>query len=162
MKQVTKKTFKSYAKDTEKSLNTLRIKATTVFTDYGVIFSLYRDERNVGYVTVWHDGYTSGTDETTGEKFRIPPFQPTMKSLFKAVYETVNSMLKENCFKFDWKYFAVTFKMGDVFCANIAYAARKSEVEIHYSKYDVCEIREADECEVEMAKRKHMPIIKIA
>ena len=159
MKRVTEKTFRSYARETLNELNTLELTATKVFTDYGVVFRLYRDERNVGHVAVWYDGYTSGTDETTGESFEIPPLQPTMKSLFKAVYETVNSMLKANCFKFEWKYFAVTFKIGDVFCTNIAHAARKSEVEAYYD--NVCDIRVANEYEVEVAKHKHMPIVEI-
>lgn len=260
MKQVAEKTFKAYAKETERELNTLEITATAVFTYYGVSFSLYRDECNVGYVTVWYDGYTSGTDETTGEMFRIPPFQPTMKSLFKAVYETVNYMLKGNCFKLkesvkqeirpltvtlhpedeeeektityeDAKgfhhavgqealeiekstdgisidkdhvyiviefldgseatfmrssvvriaegehvllerdpesamekpkqYFSVTFERDGIYSVNIAHAAKKSDVEAHYSKYNKCLIREANEYEVEEAKRRHMPIIKL-
>lgn len=54
------------------------------------------------------------------------------------------------------QYFTVTFKIGDVFCVNIAHAAKESDVRVHYD--NALNIRKANESEVEEAKRKHMPI----
>lgn len=99
MRKVTEKTFKAYARETAKQLNTLEITATTVFTYYGVCFRLYRDDCCVGHITIWYDGYRSGKDETTGKPIELNPLHDTMKDLFNAVYESVNGRLDDNGFK---------------------------------------------------------------
>lgn len=99
MRKVTEKTFKAYARETAKQLNTLEITATTVFTYYGVCFRLYRDDCCVGHITIWYDGYRSGKDETTGKSIELNPLRDTMKDLFNAVYEAVSGRLDDNGFK---------------------------------------------------------------
>lgn len=60
------------------------------------------------------------------------------------------------------KYFSVSFQHSEnVYCANIAHAETAEEVEAHYSKYAWYSVREAQDHEVETAKRKGMPIIEI-
>lgn len=173
MKTIAEKTFKAYARETAKQLNTLEITATTVFTYYGACFRLYRDDCCVGHITIWYDGYRSGRDETTGKSIELNPLHDTMKDLFKSVYETVNGILDENGLKFEEpdqvkevaeepkKYFSVTFEKNGIYSANIAHAVKKPDVEAHYSKYNNCVIKEAKGYEVEEAKRKHMPIVEI-
>lgn len=60
------------------------------------------------------------------------------------------------------KYFFVDFKWDDVvFCANIAHAENIEAVEKEYSKYSWYHIRDVQIGELEMAKRKGMPIIEL-
>lgn len=60
------------------------------------------------------------------------------------------------------KFYKVSFQYSEtVFCSNIAEATNAADVEKHYSKYTWVNIEEATSSEVEAAKRKGMPIIKV-
>lgn len=60
------------------------------------------------------------------------------------------------------KFYKVSFQyLETVFCSNIAEATNAADVEKHYSKYTWVNIEEATSSEVEAAKRKGMPIIKV-
>lgn len=60
------------------------------------------------------------------------------------------------------KYFYVSFKWDDVvYCSNIAHAENVEAVEKEYSKYSWHHIRDVQVGELEMAKRKGMPIIEL-
>jgi len=60
------------------------------------------------------------------------------------------------------KFYKVSFQYSEtVFCSNIAEAANAADVEKHYSKYTWVNIEEATNSEVEAAKRKGMPIVKV-
>lgn len=60
------------------------------------------------------------------------------------------------------KYFAVSFKYsGSVYCSNIAHAETAEAVNAHYSEYEWVSVRECEDCEVETACRKGMPIVEI-
>ena len=60
------------------------------------------------------------------------------------------------------KYYSVTFKHSeDVYCSNIAHAGCVEAVENHYSKYEWVNVKECDDCDVETARRKGMPIVEI-
>lgn len=101
MRNVSERTFRAYAREAVKELNKLEITATAVYTYYGVCFNLYRDECCVGRITVWHDGYRSCKDMTTGEVIEISPRHENMKDIFKAIPEAVNAHLDENGFVFE-------------------------------------------------------------
>lgn len=58
-------------------------------------------------------------------------------------------------------FYYVSFQYSDsVYCANIAEAQNVADVERHYSKYSWVKVSEAQQCEVETAKKKGMPIVK--
>lgn len=60
------------------------------------------------------------------------------------------------------KYFEVTFKyLGNIYCTNIAHAEIAEAVERHYKNYEQVSIRECSNEEVEIAKRKGMPIVEV-
>ena len=60
------------------------------------------------------------------------------------------------------KYYYVTFKWDDtIFCTNIAHANNIEAVENEYSKYKWYHIRKVQTGELDMAKRKGMPIIEL-
>lgn len=60
------------------------------------------------------------------------------------------------------KYFYVSFQYSEsTYCTNIAHAETAEAVEAHYSKYAWVSVREAEDHEVETAKRKGIPIIEI-
>ena len=60
-------------------------------------------------------------------------------------------------------YYFVSFKWDDVvYCSNIAHAESKEKVEGYYSnKYRWCSVRDIQYGELEMAKRKGLPIIEL-
>lgn len=60
------------------------------------------------------------------------------------------------------EYYSVSFQYSEsVFCTNIAHG-EKTTIEEHYkSKYKWVSIKLASPYEVEMAKRKGMPIVEI-
>jgi hypothetical protein len=60
--------------------------------------------------------------------------------------------------------FYVTFRWydTDTYCTNICIAENKDMVHEHYSKYNNVSVREATAYEVETAKVKGMPIIKLS
>lgn len=61
-------------------------------------------------------------------------------------------------------YYFVSFKWYDstIFCSNIVLAENKDIVEKHYSeKYGWCSVRDIQCGELDEAKRKGMPIIKL-
>lgn len=100
MRKVTEKTFKAYAKEAVKQLNTLEIRATLYFSCMGAEINLYREENAlVGRISISFDGSASAKDWVRNENFDIEPLHNTMKDLFMAVYETVNSRLDDNGFK---------------------------------------------------------------
>lgn len=60
------------------------------------------------------------------------------------------------------KYFKVSFEYSEnVYCTNIAVAECKEDVEKHYSKYSWVSVKDAEDWEVEEAKRKGMPIVTV-
>lgn len=60
------------------------------------------------------------------------------------------------------KYYYVTFEYCEnVFCTNIACADIEEKVAKEYSKYSWVHIRDLNNGELEIAKQKGMPIIKI-
>ena len=61
-------------------------------------------------------------------------------------------------------YYFVSFKWYDstIFCSNIVLAESKDVVEKHYTeKYGWCSVHDIQCYELEEAKRKGMPIIKL-
>lgn len=58
------------------------------------------------------------------------------------------------------KYYAVTFRNGDIYHSNIAIAVDEAAVKAHYGKYDWFLIREASDPEIEAAALKHMPFVQ--
>ena len=74
-------------------------------------------------------------------------------------YEEVTEEAQEEPKK---KFYKVSFQYSEnVYCSNIAEAETAADVEKHYSNYSWCSVTEANENEVEAAKRKGMPIIKV-
>lgn len=61
------------------------------------------------------------------------------------------------------KYYNVSFEYSDgVYCANIAHAETAADVEAHYSsKYKWVKVSPAADYEVEEARRRGKPIIKV-
>lgn len=61
------------------------------------------------------------------------------------------------------KQFCVTFRWYDTntFCTNICFADSEDAVREHYGKYSDVSIRLAFDVEVEMAKKKGMPVITL-
>ena len=61
------------------------------------------------------------------------------------------------------KYYNVSFEYSDgVYCANIAHAETATDVEAYYnSKYAWAIVSPATDCEVEEARRRGKPIVKI-
>lgn len=173
MRKVTEKTFKAYAKEAVKQLNTLELFAALRFTAVGVEISLYRNGVEVGHISIQDNGWVHAEDLARDDEFEIIPEHDTMKDLFKAVYTTVNGLLDNGWFMQEEpeqveevtdepkQYFSVTFEKNGIYSANIAHAVKKSDVEAHYSKYNNCVIGEAKGYEVEEAERKHMPIVEI-
>lgn len=173
MRKVTEKTFKAYAKEAVKQLNTLELFAALRFTAVGVEISLYRNGVEVGHISIQDNGWVHAEDLARDDEFEIIPEHDTMKDLFKAVYTTVNGLLDNGWFMQEEpeqveevtdepkQYFSVTFEKNGIYSANIAHAIKKSDVEAHYSKYSSYVISEAEDYEVEEAKRKHMPIVEI-
>jgi hypothetical protein len=173
MRKVTEKTFKAYAKEAVKQLNTLELFAALRFTAVGVEISLYRNGVEVGRISIQDNGWVHAEDLARDDEFEIIPEHDTMKDLFKAVYITVNGLLDNGWFIQEEseqveevtdepkQYFSVTFEKNGIYSANIAHALKKSDVEAHYSKYNNYVINEAKGYEVEEAKRKHMPIVEI-
>lgn len=100
MRKVTEKTFKAYAKEAVKQLNTLEIRATLSYSCMGAEISLYREESAlVGHISISTDGLVRAKDLARNESFNIEPWHDNMKELFNAVYETVNGRLDDNGFK---------------------------------------------------------------
>lgn len=178
MRKVTEKTFKTYARDAVKELNTLELTAELEITALSAEITLLRDTKEVGHISITADGWVYAKDFTRDEVFNIVPEHDTMKDLFSQIYPTVNGLLDNDWFWIETaepqeaeqveevaeepkKYFAVTFEKNGIYSANIAHAVKKSDVEAHYSKYNNCVIEEAKGYKVEEAKRKHMPIVEI-
>lgn len=170
MRKVTEKTFKAYARKAVKELNTLEITATLYFSCMGAEITLYREENAlVGRISISFDGSASAKDWVRNENFDIEPLHDTMKDLFNAVYEAVNSRLDDNGFKTEEveeqetakQYFVVNYEKDGIFHANIASAEKKSDVEAKYSEYDAFAVVEANDYIVKEAKIKHMPIIEV-
>ena len=178
MRKVTEKTFKTYARDAVKELNTLELTAELEITALSAEITLLRDTKEVGHISITADGWVYAKDFTRDEVFNIVPEHDTMKDLFSQIYPTVNGLLDNGWFQIETaepqeaeqveevaeepkKYFAVTFEKNGIYSANIAHAVKKSDVEAHYSKYNNCVIEEAKGYEVEEAKRTHMPIVEI-
>lgn len=170
MRKVTEKTFKAYAKEAVKQLNTLEIRATLSYSCMGAEISLYREgSALVGRISISFDGSASAKDWVRNENFDIEPLHDTMKDLFNAVYEAVNSRLDDNGFKTEEveeqetakQYFVVNYEKDGIFHANIASAEKKSDVEAKYSEYDAFAVVEANDYIVKEAKIKHMPIIEV-
>ena len=104
MRKVTEKTFKAYAKEAVKQLNTLEIRATLSYSCMGAEISLYREgSALVGHISISTDGLVRAKDLARNESFNIEPWHDNMKELFNAVYETVNSRLDDNGFKAEEK-----------------------------------------------------------
>ena len=100
MRKVTEKTFKAYAKEAVKQLNTLEIRATLSYSCMGAEISLYREgSALVGHISISPDGLARAKDLARNESFNIEPWHDNMKELFNAVYETVNGRLDDNGFK---------------------------------------------------------------
>lgn len=170
MRKVTENTFKAYAKEAVKQLNTLEITATLYFSCMGAEISLYREgSALVGRISISFDGSASAKDWVRNENFDIEPLHDTMKDLFNAVYEAVNSRLDDNGFKTEEveeqetakQYFVVNYEKDGIFHANITSAEKKSDVEAKYSEYDAFAVVEANDYIVKEAKIKHMPIIEV-
>lgn len=170
MRKVAENTFKSYARKAVKELNTLEITATLQFSYIGAEINLYREENAlVGRISISFDGSVRAKDWARNESFDIEPLHDTMKDLFNAVYETVNSRLDDNGFKAEEveeqetakQYFVVNYEKDGIFHANLVSAEKKSDVEAKYSEYDVFAVVEANDYIVEEAKIKHMPIIEV-
>lgn len=116
MRKVTEKTFKAYAKEAVKQLNTLEIRATLSYSCMGAEISLYREESAmVGHISISPDGLVRAKDLVRNESFSIEPLHNTMKDLFNAMYEAVNSRLDDNGFKAEEKC-----ELTDEQIANIA------------------------------------------
>lgn len=104
MRKVTEKTFKAYAKEAVKQLNTLEIRATLSYSCMGAEISLYREgSALVGHISISPDGLVRAKDLVRNESFSIEPLHNTMKDLFNAMYEAVNSRLDDNGFKAEEK-----------------------------------------------------------
>ena len=60
-------------------------------------------------------------------------------------------------------YYSVTFKWynSDLYCTNIVCADTEDSVKEKYSRYGECFVKKCDESEVEIAKRKGMPIVEL-
>ncbi len=100
MRKVTEKTFKTYAKEAVKELNTLELTATLYFSCMGAEITLYREKNAlVGRISISFDGSVVAKDWARNENFDIEPLRNTMKDLFRAVYEAVNGRLDDNGFK---------------------------------------------------------------
>lgn len=100
MRKVTEKTFKAYAKEAVKQLNTLEIRATLSYSCMGAEISLYREgSALVGHISISPDGLVRAKDLARNESFNIEPWHDNMKGLFNAMYEAVNSRLDDNGFK---------------------------------------------------------------
>lgn len=116
MRKVTEKTFKAYAKEAVKQLNTLEIRATLSYSCMGAEISLYREgSALVGHISISPDGLVRAKDLVRNESFSIEPLHNTMKDLFNAMYEAVNSRLDDNGFKAEEKC-----ELTDEQIANIA------------------------------------------
>lgn len=60
------------------------------------------------------------------------------------------------------KIFSVSFKYSEnTYCCNIVIAENTEIVKEKYSKYEWFSIKECNENELEIAKRKGMPILKL-
>lgn len=116
MRKVAEKTFKTYAKEAVKQLNTLEIRATLSYSCMGAEISLYREgSALVGHISISPDGLVRAKDLVRNESFSIEPLHNTMKDLFNAMYEAVNSRLDDNGFKAEEKC-----ELTDEQIANIA------------------------------------------
>lgn len=98
MRKVTEKTFKAYAKEAVKQLNTLELFTALHFTAVGAEFSLYRNGAEVGHISIQDNGWVYAKDFARDDEFEIIPERDTMKDLFKAVYATVNGLLDSGWF----------------------------------------------------------------
>ncbi len=98
MRKVTEKTFKAYAREAVKQLNTLELFAALHFTAVGAEFSLYRNGAEVGHISIQDNGWVYAKDFARDDEFEIIPERDTMKDLFKAVYATVNGLLDSGWF----------------------------------------------------------------
>ena len=61
------------------------------------------------------------------------------------------------------RYYSVTFKWydSDLYCTNIVYTDTEDNIKEKYSKYGECFVSKCSEDEVELAKRKGMPIVEL-
>ena len=98
MRKVTEKTFKVYARDAVKELNTLELTAELAITALSAEITLLRDTKEVGHISITADGWVYAKDFTRDEVFNIVPEHDTMKDLFSQVYQTVNGLLDNGWF----------------------------------------------------------------
>lgn len=98
MRKVTEKTFKAYARDAVKELNTLELTAELKITALSAEITLLRDTKEVGHISITADGWVYAKDFTRDEVFNIVPEHDTMKDLFSQVYQTVNGLLDNGWF----------------------------------------------------------------
>lgn len=99
MRKVTENTFRAYAVEAVKKLNTLEIKATLKLTPFGAEISLYRENAEVGHASIMNGSdWTWGNDFTRDDTFNITPDHKNMKSMFEKLYEVVNSLLDNGWF----------------------------------------------------------------
>lgn len=99
MRKVTENTFRTYAVEAVKKLNTLEIKAILELTPFGAEISLYRENVKVGHVSIMNGSdWTWGNDFTRDDIFNITPDHKNMKSVFEKLYEVVNSLLDNSWF----------------------------------------------------------------
>lgn len=57
--------------------------------------------------------------------------------------------------------YKITFEKNEIYHTNLVNAESISDVEKHYNKYTVLEIREARDFEIKEAERNHMPVVTI-
>lgn len=98
MRKVTEKTFKAYARDAVKELNTLELTAELEITALSAEITLLRDTKEVGHISIAADGWVYAKDFTRDEVFNIVPEHDTMKDLFSQIYPTVNGLLDNGWF----------------------------------------------------------------
>lgn len=99
MRKVTENTFRTYAVEAVKKINTLEIKATLELTPLGARIYLYRENVEVGYVSILNGGdYGLIRDFTRDDAFNITPDRKSIKSVFEKMYEVVNSLLDNGWF----------------------------------------------------------------
>lgn len=101
MREVSERTFKTYAREAVKELSKTELTATVKFNIDGVDIKLFRNNRAVGCVSIYTDGEIEAMDKTTGMEIEINPLHDTMKDVFKAIPEAVNAHLDENGFMFE-------------------------------------------------------------
>lgn len=59
-------------------------------------------------------------------------------------------------------YFMVTYQINEnTFCVNVAVASSRECVEKYYSGYKLVDIHEANDWELELARRKGMPFVEV-